>query len=123
MTRENGSLTKVDLWRFTGTENWYRHAIVRDVLYTDGVRYLAEHGGAYWLLDEIALAQRYSKSVARELFQVWTLTVGDDRSARLVCNDGNGRDVFAKHIPFTDFPLTTVTLYVTINVILLPSEY
>jgi len=32
-------------------------------------------GGAYWLLDEIALAQRYKRRVAAEEFQVWTLKV------------------------------------------------
>jgi hypothetical protein len=32
------TLTKADLIQFTGTEHWYRHAMVRDVLYTDGVK-------------------------------------------------------------------------------------
>jgi hypothetical protein len=30
--------------------------------------YVAAQAGAYWLLDEIALAQRYEKSVASEEF-------------------------------------------------------
>ena len=29
------TLTKADLIQFTGSEHWYRHAMVRDVLYTD----------------------------------------------------------------------------------------
>jgi hypothetical protein len=41
----------------------------------------------------------------------------------LLCEDGNGKIVLRKQIPFTDFPLAGITLYVTDNVILLPSEY
>jgi hypothetical protein len=96
---------------------------VRCVLYTDGAQYLAEQGGAYWLIDEIALAQRYEKRVAAEEFQHWTLKVKDDRKARLTCDDGNGNIVFRKEIEFTDFPLEEVSLYFTNNTILLPSEY
>jgi hypothetical protein len=91
-----GKLSEADLAHFTGSENWYRHGIARDVLFTDGAKYVADQGGAYWLLDEIALAQRYQKAVAAEEFQVWTLTVKDDRTARLACEDGNGKTVFEK---------------------------
>ena len=116
-------LQQSDLAQFTGSENVYRHTINRNVLYTDGAQYVAEHGGAYWLLDEIAVIQPYNKHVAAEAFQVWTLTVGSDRSAWLTCDDGNGNIVFTKNIEYTDFPLDGITLYFTNNVILLPSEY
>jgi len=66
------------------------HGINRNVLYTDGVHYVAEHGGAHWLLDEIAIIQPYNKAVAAEEFQVWKLAVRPDRSATLTCDDGNG---------------------------------
>ncbi len=103
-----------DLRQFTGSENWYRHALVRSVLYTDGAQYLAEHGGAYWLLDEIALAQRHNKRVAGEEFQFWKLAVNlDKHKAVLTCDDGNGNIVFSKRIPFTDFSLSGIKLYCT----------
>jgi Family of unknown function (DUF6876) len=117
------TLTASDLRQFTGSENWYRHSLVRSVLYTDGAQYLAEHGGAYWLLDEIALAQRHNKRVAAQEFQNWTLKVKPDHTALLACDDGNGNVVYAKRIPFTDFPLSEVKLYCVNNTILLPSEY
>jgi hypothetical protein len=97
------------LLQFTATEQWYRHALVRDVLFTDGAKYVADQAGAYWLLDEIALAQRYDKTVAGEEFQLWKLTVNADRTATLTCEDGN--------------PLPEIALYFTHHVILLPSEY
>jgi hypothetical protein len=117
------TLNPDDLRQFTGSEQWYRHALVRDVLYTDGAQYLAERGGAYWLLDEIALANRYENRVMAESFQLWKLTVSSDCKATLACEDGNGREVFSKAIEYTDFPLKEVKLYFTDNVIMLPSEY
>lgn len=116
------TLTENDLRQFSGSERWYRHGLVRNVLYTEGANYVAEAGGAYWLLDEIALAQRFEKAVASEPFQVWKLTVKDN-SAELTCEDGNHNRVFAKRIAFTDFPLPEITLWLTDNTILLPSEY
>ena len=70
----SATLTTADLSQFTGSENWYRHSLNRDILYTEGAQYVAEAGGAYWLLDEIALANRYERRVKAEEFQVWTLT-------------------------------------------------
>ena len=93
------------------------------MLYTDGVKHVAGAGGAYWLIDEIAFAQRSEKLVAAEPFQVWKLTVTKDNTAELICQDGNGKGVLSKHIPSTDFPLAEITLYFTDNTILLPSEY
>jgi hypothetical protein len=117
------TLNKDDLMQFTGTETWYRHPLNGNIFYTDGAQYLAERGHAYWLLDEIALIQAYEKAVTTEEFQVWTLVVHADRGATLTCDDGNGRVVFKKQVPFTDFPLDEVSLWFTKNVIYLPSEH
>jgi hypothetical protein len=56
------TFSRAALRQFTGTENWYRHGLVRSVLYTDGAKYVAESAGAYWLLDEIALAWKFRRS-------------------------------------------------------------
>ena len=117
------TLTTSQLRQFTGSENWYRHGINRSVLYTDGAQFLAERGGAYWLLDIIAIAQQHEPRVAQEEFQVWKLLVRADRSATILCDDGNDNSVFTQEIPFTDFPLDEVKLYFANNIIHLPSEY
>ena len=118
------TLSKSDLMQFTGSDNWFRHPLNRAVLFTDGAKHVADAGGAYWLLDEIALAQRYEKAVAAEGFQCWTLTVDMTKhTATLTCEDGNGNAVFKKGIEFTDFPTESVTLWVANNTIHLPSEY
>lgn len=120
MTKE---LSKADLAMFTGTEEWYRHPLVRKILYTEGAKYVADNGGAYWLIDELAFSQSIP-AVARERFQVWNLKVNQaDNSAVLRCEDGNYNIVFSKMIDYTDFPLDEIRFFLTDNVILLPSEY
>jgi hypothetical protein len=116
------ALTQAHLAQFTGTETWFRHGLNRRILYTEGAKYVAEHGGAYWLLDEIALAQN-NPNVAGEEFQVWKLTLAADRSALLVCEDGNGNVIVSQRIPFSDFPLPTITLWFANDTIYLPSEH
>ena len=49
------ALDPLMLAQFTGSQNFYRHGLVREVLYTEGVEYVVDNAGAYWLLDEIAL--------------------------------------------------------------------
>lgn len=117
------TLCQADLSQFNGSEQWYRHPLNGRVLFTDGAKHVADAGGAYWLLDEIALAQLYVPAVAVERFQLWRLAVHSNGSATLDCGDGNGGIVFSKQIAFTDFPLAAIELYLTNNTILLPSEY
>ncbi len=116
------TLKAENLDQFIGSEHWYQHGLVRTITYTDGAKYVADEGGAYWLLDEIALAQRFSPAVKREPFQVWKLAVNHWEGV-LTCDDGDGNIVYTKPIPFTDFPLPEIKFYFTDNVILLPSEY
>jgi len=122
MTKEK-SLNPEIMGQFNGSEHWYRHGLVPTITFTDGAKYVADAAGAYWLLDEIALAQRFDPKVAAEEFQVWKLSVNDNDSATLVCEDGNYNVVSTKAIPFTDFPHEGVTLWFADNVIYLPSEH
>jgi hypothetical protein len=127
MVTESNKKTKVldpaIMSQFTGTEHWYRFGLFSSITCTDGAKYVADTAGAYWLLDEIALAQKYVKEVAAEEFQVWKLKVNDDDSATLSCEDGNYNVVFTKKIEFTDFPIEGVTLWFSSGVIYLPSEH
>jgi hypothetical protein len=111
------------LGQFTGSESFYRYGLKGEFLFTEGVKYVADTVGAYWLLDEITLAQRFNRAVAAEEFQLWTLKVAGDNTALLSCDDGNGLIVYSKRIPFTDFPTCGMKFYVCKSVIMLPSEY
>ncbi len=116
------ALWQAELGQFTGTESWHRHSIARSVCYTDGVQFVAKQAGAYWLIDEIALVQIGEAKLSGEEFQVWTLIV-DGSSAILRCDDGNGRLLLERQVPFTDFPDCGIKLYATDGVIMLPGEY
>lgn len=117
------ALDPESLAQFTGSEKFYYHSLVRDVIFTDGAKYVADAAGAYWLLDEIALAQRYDPALAEEEFQVWELKVSTEGSALLICEDGNGRQMWSKRINWTNFPQQGIRFYLSNKCIHLPSEY
>lgn len=117
-------LKQSDLDQFTGSETFYRHGLMPQYTFTDGAKFVADHAGAYWLIDEIALSQAASPAVRAEHFQVWTLTVDlEKQSAVLTCEDGDYKEVFRKTIGFTDFPNPEIKLWCVDRTIFLPSEY
>jgi hypothetical protein len=90
------TLTLANLQQFTSSETIYRHAMIRKVVYTYGVRDVAREGGAYWLIDEIALAQRFNRKVSSEEFQVWALT-GVQLKVAVILNAGTAVSGRARH--------------------------
>lgn len=133
-----GKIDPTMLDQFTGTEEYHRYSpIFRNVLLTDGAKYVADnggHSGAYWLMDAIAsripLAAR--KHPMCRAMQFWKLRVNPDRSAVLTCEADEGvKPVVRQRILYTDFDLPSIAFYVVpqmadgrmVWVILLPSEY
>ena len=47
-------LTHAELGEFSGDLNRYRHPAQPTVIYTPGIRHLAERAEAHWLIDLIA---------------------------------------------------------------------
>lgn len=113
-----------DLAQFTGTEHYYR-SILPKVVYTDGMKYLADETAAHWFIDKIAALQLLPK-IKKEHFQVWKLKVADEKG-KLTVEDGNGHRVYSEDIQYTDFPLAHIDVWAVndgeITVIMLPSEY
>jgi len=107
---------------FTGTDNWYKHQ--SGLLYTDGVKFIADHAGAYWLIDLIASYQkRCRKDRMLRQFQIWILGVERDYHRGCVsCLRDTDNLAFQQTIPFTDFPLPEITFYLENEVLCLPSE-
>jgi hypothetical protein len=117
--------TKIDLEEelafFTGTETYHHNFL--GLMFTDGVKYLAERVGAYWLIDAIASWQPEVRKIEPE-FQLWELAVNEDSSAVLTARRDTHLPVIASQkIPYTDFPPPGISLYVEGNVLLLPSEH
>ena len=120
---ESRTLDPAILAQFTGSETFYRFGLRGDVLITEGVKYLADTAGAYWLLDSISIVNVYEIKVRAEEFQLWILTVGDTSSGELICDDGNGNIVYKQELDYTYFPAPGIRLYFCNGTILLPREY
>jgi len=128
-------LTHEDLRRFTGDLDRYRHPLHPRVIYTPGVRHLAENGGAYWLLDAIASyigSAPLRRAILRDdrlaRLQFWRLEVAEDASAELTCRADQGQaPAIRQSIPFTDFPLERVEVWAGFDgthwTLYLPSEH
>lgn len=95
--------------------------------FSEGVKYIADEAGAYWLIDLILIASKFEKLQAKcEGLEFWTLTTKDGKGV-ITCTDGgmNGgaaKTVFFETIPFTDFPLDEITLYLDGGILCLPGE-
>ena len=121
-----------ELAQFTGTEKWYRHALNRNLIYTDGVKFLAENGGeqgAYWFIDKVAFEIAPLLKSKNERFGCINLCVGeiDKYQAMVLVTDGNDKQLAASHIHYTDMQSGDWKLYLiddeTHMTLLLPSEY
>ncbi len=116
---ERGEGLEAELSQFHGTLHYYKN--FTGLLYTDGIKYLAERGECYWLID---LVGSYQPQLGNMPFQVWRLQVRDDKSALATMVEDTGEPVKVRQeIPFTDFPLKTFSFYCIDNIMLLKSEY
>jgi hypothetical protein len=115
-------LTATDLNQFTGTDGYHRFSILSSLVLTDGVKYMCDKAGTYWLMDIIASYQhRCKKDEMLKEFQIWTLTVKDGKG-KVICERDTDDVAITQDIPYTDFPLESVKLYCENGVICLPSE-
>src|SRR3990167_6373010 len=115
MRTETDKLKESDLDQFTGTEQYYKHWL--GINYTDGVKYLAERAGAYWLIDLIASSHR------KEPFQVSRLEKTDKGWLATMKEDSDQPVLVRQEIEYSDFPLNEIELWLIDGVLLLKSEY
>ena len=109
-----------DLQNFTGTESWYRHNLMYETVYTDGVKYFADTAGAHWFLD-IVDTELFPLQKEHGFLSI-TMTVANEQ-ASIVATDGDLTTLWNKDITFTDCPAGEYRFFFTDNVLLLTSEY
>lgn len=126
----DASKLKSDLAGFTGTEAYHRLSIFPGVVGTDGVAYLCKTAGCFWLFDIIVSYQsRCKKDPMLRDFQVWKLKAKDGKGV-VTCERDKDEVAIRQAIPYTDFPLDEIMLYVEagecggrpVMVCMLPSE-
>jgi len=133
---------KSGLAGFTGSINWYRHWLP-NCIYSDGAKFLADKTECYWLLDVLfSFRRKVLANPVTNSFCFWTMTLNDpegktandpdietDYGAKLQCWEDTDKKAFriSQKIPFTDFPLSTIKLYMSYDgrylKVFLPSEY
>jgi len=87
---------------------------------TDGVKNVADAAECYWFLDIIGSYQK-DKNL-NKWFQVWKLTKREDESC-IVEGSNDRKLIITQEVPYTDFPMKELVLWLENGVILLPSEH
>jgi hypothetical protein len=121
--------TLPDLSQFSGTESYHKISLGSDLVATDGIVYLAQEVGAFWLFDIVASVQHRPKVRGGRDFLVWRIVVKDQSavvSGYTDCEpDGSysfKKCVYSQRITYTDFPEGEFEFYQEGNVLLLKGE-
>ena len=135
MTETKTKLTLADLSQFTGGLERYQTWSNKNVIYTEGVEYLAKHGEAFWLIDCItsyfgtgSMRNAMEQDDRLNWLQFWRLEIHDDHSATVTARADTGVEPFVtQHIEFTDFPLDSIDIWAGFDgtrwTLYLPSEH
>ena len=107
----------------TGSDAYHKYSSIPIFpVITDGVLALAEAAECFWLLDVIGSHQINPK--LDKSFEVWTLELDKDDGGGCTVKGFNDTTlIVTQKIPYTDFPLDDLKLYLCDGVLMIPSEY
>lgn len=122
MTAEQIEEIERTLAHFSGSEP-IRYG---NIIITDGVKYLAESCGAFWLIDIVASIQCLRHVRAEDFLSIKLIRTGS--MANFIATDGGKygneeKTVYRQFIQYTDFPLKEVKLFFRDRTLMLLSEY
>jgi len=92
------------------------------ILFTDGIKELAEACEAYWLIDLI-VSHQSAQEINLQRFQVWDLHRVKEDKFFIYASDGNDNKVTSQDIPFSDFRYDMATIWLVDGCLMLPCEY
>jgi hypothetical protein len=117
---------------FTGTEKYHYLATTKNLMFTDGMAYLCENAGCYWLADIIAIGYAINKKIKDNAkFLIWRIRVLEGNKAIIEAftdceSDGSyseNKRVCLQELAYSDFPIKEYEFYQCENVVLLKGEY
>ena len=113
--------TNLDTSQFIGTEHYYK-TLLKGVVYTDGMKYVADETKAYWLID---IVMSYQPKHKDKTFQLWKIEVDQEKNTAVVtAREDIGLEPFVRQkIGYTDFPVKEFEFYCCDGVIMVKSEY
>lgn len=113
-----------------GSERFYRHALIKSLVYTEGMQAFAEYANAYWFIDCVAsYLHTISKNNMKhqDFFNIVGVKVKDNSGHFYVRHDSNTRKYIKQDIPFIDLPNGEYTFYLIYNgqgyTLLVKTEY
>ena len=123
-----------ELSQFTGSDCVYRHSLNPGVVYSEGVRYLAQEASAYWLIDAITsyfgspeMRRALSRDGRLADLQFWQLVVTEESAELTMRADSGVAPAITQRIAFTDFPLPEANIWAGYDghrwTLYLPSEH
>jgi hypothetical protein len=122
----NATQIQTDLQYFKGTTIYYKHMVPGKsrILITEGCNYVRRKCHAYWLFDAI-LSYQEDKLLKDVGFQIWELKLQEkDLTWLLTCKEDKGMPAIIKQeIPYSDFPLQKIVIWLIGGIALLPTEY
>ena len=115
-----------ELRNFYGTEHYYRH--MPGLVITDGVKFLADNAGCYWLLDMVWSYLPVLRKSRDTFFVVRYAGTPGESGLFFITDDIPANQTYAQQaIEYTDFPLDEIVLYLSATeeefVLMLRSEY
>jgi hypothetical protein len=91
-----------------GSDGRYRHHLNRRMIYTEGMKAVADAAGSYWLIDDIAIlaAKKYANAwEAGEVgIGIVKLAVAENTARMTLSLSDNKEPELLQEVPFTDFP-------------------
>ena len=125
LNKEKPNLEK-ELNGFINANKYYTHST--GLIYTDGVKYLADKAKAHWLINTI-FNHKNDKCFNENSFQVWKLTLNEQGETILTMQASkNGPVLISQKWLYTDFPFQEfknqkIELLLVNNMLIVPSEY
>jgi hypothetical protein len=110
---------KDNLRQCTGTEEYHRAGL--GLIFTDGVKWLADDAECHWLISDLSIVAQMKFS--KIPFQLWKFRSKDSVGLLTMQEDTGSPVLYEQKYEYTDFPEGEIKLYVCDGIILLPSEY
>lgn len=115
-----------ELRHFYGTEHYYRY--MPGLVITDGVKFLADNAGCYWLLDMVWSYLPVLRKSRDTFFVVRYAGTPGESGLFSITDDIPATQTYATQtVEYSDFPLDEIVLYLSATeeefVLMLRSEY
>jgi len=110
----------IDLSGFTGSEKLYKDQL--GAVITEGVKYFADEGKAFWAVSDMIVICKVHKNVKDCPFVSIVVKAGESNAA-ITYEDGYGNRLFKQDYDYSSLPVGEWKFYFTDNTLMVASEY